>query len=288
MRLDLKSPCKINLILRVFERRADGYHRVETVMVKLALHDDIVVGVEEGDGILVRVPANPVLENDQNLAVRAARLFCETSGKKARVTIEITKRIPVAGGLGGGSSNGAAVLLALQKSLGGISDDLLLKMGLKLGADVPFFIQPGNWGIGRGIGDDIRPWQSLPSRPIVLVNPGFPVPTAKVYRALGRPLTPEVRDGNSSALRKEPKSWSDLKGLFSVGNDLQAAAEKLYPDIQTIRVALSERGADFAQMSGSGGSVFGLFSERKKAESAANDLQKRWKIVIVTETAADG
>ncbi|MFH1018509.1 MAG: 4-(cytidine 5'-diphospho)-2-C-methyl-D-erythritol kinase [Pseudomonadota bacterium] len=283
MSAPLKSPAKINLWLRVFERMPSGYHRIETGMLKLDLADDIDLRIGSGTGIRISVPGFPDLETDANLAVRAAKAYFEAAGTDRSVEIRITKRIPIGGGLGGGSSDAGTVLMALQKGLKGLDPVRLRSIGAALGADVPFFMESASFGHAKGIGEDVSFEKAPPSRPVLLVNPGFPVSTAEAYQALNRSLTWEGPDGSSFAPQSGPKNWHDLERLMAFGNDLQEVVERIYPEIRGIREGLREAGSVFAQMSGSGSTVFGLFDRGEQAEAAVSKLDPRWK-VTVTET----
>lgn len=178
------APAKINLILRVFEKRPDGFHRIETVMQKLDWGDDVSVEVGEGEGISVAVKDHPELDGSENLAWRAAKLYLEASGVRKRLKIEIVKRTFIAAGLGGGSSDGAAVLIGLQKQLGALSLGSVRELAAKLGSDVPFFLSESPLAAGFGRGEEIVAWPTLPRRSVVLANPGFPVSTAEAYQSL--------------------------------------------------------------------------------------------------------
>ncbi|MFH1017599.1 MAG: 4-(cytidine 5'-diphospho)-2-C-methyl-D-erythritol kinase [Pseudomonadota bacterium] len=279
----MKSPAKINLWLRVFERMPSGYHRIETGMVKLGLTDDLDIEIRSGSGVRVSVPGFPQLETETNLAVRAAKAYLEAAGIERSVGIRIGKRIPVGGGLGGGSSDAGTVLTALQNDLKGLDPVRLRSIGAALGADVPFFTEPSAFGFATGIGEEVSFGQAPPSRPVLLVNPGFPVSTAEAYRALNRSLTWDGPDGSSFAPRFGTKNWHDLERLMTFGNDLQEVVEHIYPEIRRIREGLREAGAVFAQMSGSGSTVFGLFDRGEQADRAVSKLDPRWK-VTVTET----
>ncbi len=275
----VKAPAKINLWLRVFEKMPSGYHRIETGMIKLDLADDIDIQTKPGTGIRVSVPGFRELETDANLAVRAAKAYLEAAGIERSVEIHIEKRIPIGGGLGGGSSDAGTVLTALQKDLKALDAVRLRSIGAALGADVPFFLDPSAFGLAKGIGEDLLFRKAPPSRPVLLVNPGFPVSTAEAYQALNRSLTWEGPNGSSFAPRSGPENWHDLGRLMTFGNDLQEVVERIYPEICRIRNGLSEAGAVFAQMSGSGSTVFGLFDDPRDMDRAIAKLDPHWKVV---------
>lgn len=285
-KLSQPAPAKINLYLRVLDRGPDGYHGVETAMAKLDLADTVRITYKDAGGVRIRVPGFKFLESESNLAVKAARAFFEEMGQPVpSLQIEIDKRIPIGGGLGGGSSDAAAVLNLLARQEKGMTEERLLQIASKLGADVPFLTHPASWGLGTRRGDEITPWPTFPSIPTVLVAPNFGVSTAEAYKALGRPLTKGPSDDNPSRLPKAPKNWSDLEGLLRIGNDLQEVVERKHPEIREIRLQLTKLGAAAAQMSGSGSTVFGFFSSAQEASAAAKRLGSGWR-VIETRTAA--
>jgi 4-diphosphocytidyl-2-C-methyl-D-erythritol kinase len=277
------APAKINWILKVFERRPDGFHRIETVMIKTGLADDLEISVSDGDGIDVTVEDDPSLSSPENLGWKAAEAYLREAGVRKAVSIWMRKRIFVAAGLGGGSSDAAAVLRGLERNMGCLGPSKLRDLGAKLGSDVPFFLHDCQVGIGMGRGEEIVSWPSLPSRPLLLVNPGFPVSTKTAYEKLGRGLTWEGPGDTPLALARRPEKWSDLTGLLRARNDLQEVVERLHPEIAGIRHRLREAGAEISQMSGSGGTVFGLFGNREIARGAEREMGKRWSTVL-TET----
>lgn len=280
MQLLEKAPAKINLILRVFERRPDGFHRIETLMMKIGLCDDVEISVSDGKGVSATVDEAPELSGPSNLAWKAAAAYLEEARIQKGVTIRITKRIFVAGGLGGGSSDAAAVLRGLETLFKALGPEKQIEVGARIGSDVPFFLHPAELALATGRGEKITPWAGFPPRPVLLVNPGFPVSAQTAYEALGRPLTWEEPGGSNLALARKPEKWSDLTGLLKPRNDLQEVVERLHPEIASIRKGLIEQGADLAQMSGSGGTVFGLFEDWKVARSAEREVKRSWSAVL--------
>src|SRR5512139_1382956 len=173
---------KVNLILDVLGKRPDGYHEVAMLMVRLSLHDRVTVALVADGGISVTCPGLDLAADEENIAARAARLFLAHTGEQTGVAIRIAKQIPAAAGLGGGSSDAAAVLLALNDLLDTqLSRGELQTLGVRLGADVPFFLCGAMAAWATGIGERLTPWRGLPPCWLVLVNPGFAVSTAWVY-----------------------------------------------------------------------------------------------------------
>lgn len=266
MQRTVSAPAKVNLILDVVGKRPDGYHDVAMLMVRLSLHDRVRVALTTGSDIVATCPGLELAAGEQNIAARAARLFLDHTGSRAGVVIAIDKQIPAAAGLGGGSSNAAAVLLALNDLLGaGLSRSELQSLGVRLGADVPFFLCDEMAAWATGIGEILEPWRGLPPCHLVLVNPRFAVSTAWVYQNLG--LT---HSRHLSKIPRFPEKMEDLADLLR--NDLEAVTSARHPEIVDIKGRLVKAGALGALMSGSGPTVFGVFVEQAVAAAAARQL----------------
>ncbi len=284
----LEAPAKINLYLRVVGRRADGYHLLATLMQKLSLHDQLEMYPSAG-GITLECPNSDLPVNDENIALRAALLFHfslqdrlpDTFG----VRIILRKTIPVAAGLGGGSSDAAAVLIGLDRLYRtGCSKQELAELGLQLGADVPFFIYDWPTAWATGIGEQLTEARGLVGGSVLLVNPGFPVSTKWVYENL--PLTSEEKNFNlSDSLSKrddcrEENSFSQSSfESRDVLNDLEQVTEGSFKEITFIKEQLLSAGADSALMSGSGPTVFGIFSagREEQAQACVRRMLMRYK-----------
>ncbi|MDT8334844.1 MAG: 4-(cytidine 5'-diphospho)-2-C-methyl-D-erythritol kinase [Desulfurivibrionaceae bacterium] len=286
------APAKINLYLRVKGRRPDGYHELESVMQKLVLADFVRVAVDEGSGIALSCPAAGLPEDDTNLAWRAARLFLDETGLERRVAITLDKKIPVAAGLGGGSSDAAAVLLVLNELLrSGLDEEALLKMAVRLGADVPFFIKdhcPA--ALAEGIGERLSPVAGIQNCDVVLVNPGFPVSTRWVFAnfALTTNRNPYILapgKDSQSGIYFGPDEADFLKRVGPEGffNDLEAVTIDRYPEIESIKNSMLAEGAMVALMSGSGPTVFGIFTDHRIAISCFEKFRSSYgKNVFLT------
>ena len=266
MQRTLAAHAKVNFILDVLGRRPNGYHDVAMLMVRLSLHDRVRVRLTAGAEITVTCPGLELAPGEDNIAARAARLFLEHAGRQSGVDIRIDKHIPAAAGMGGGSSNAAAVLLALNDLLDtGLSRSELQSLGVRLGADVPFFLCGEMAAWATGIGECLQAWRGLPPCHLVLVNPRFAVSTAWVYQNLGlthaRPAT---------KIPRFPERMADLAGLLR--NDLEAVTSSRHPEIAAIKERLLASGALAALMSGSGPTVFGLFVDAETAGRAAAQL----------------
>lgn len=265
--ITLQAPAKINFRLDVLRKRTDGYHDLRMLMQRISLYDDIELTLTASPGITVLVNSDAVPAGPDNIAWRAAAALLQQSGSTAGVRIRIDKRIPVAAGLGGGSSNAATTLIGLNRLLAlGYSDAELMNIGLQLGADVPFFIF-GQPAIAEGIGEKLTAVAGLPQLPLVIVNPGIPVATAWVYQNLR--LTTEKVAAKIPLLYE---SAADLCGILS--NDLEAVTISRFPVIREIKEQLIAAGAIGALMSGSGASVFAVFTDETTAKSAAGQLAR--------------
>lgn len=283
MQFSVQSPAKINLHLKVFEKNADGYHRVETTMVKIGLFDEIHFEITDGNTLDVVVTSPfEFLSGKDNLAFKAADLLLKSTALQKLVKIRITKNIPLGAGLGGGSSNAGVVLYSLNKHLGEpLSEKQLMELGRKLGADVPFFIQNHDFGFMKGRGDELVESCNFPALPMLVVYPNINASTAKVYQNLGRSLTWKGPNGISGSCNRHVSTWKDIDFLLEAGNDLQDVTIEMHPVIDQIRVQLKEHGAYFSQMSGSGASVFGLFNDEAAAKNAAQHFEKDFQCFYV-------
>jgi 4-diphosphocytidyl-2-C-methyl-D-erythritol kinase len=260
--LRLRAPAKLNLGLRVLARRPDGYHEIETLFVPIDWCDDLDVRVGERPGIHLTVLGADLPSDASNLAVRAAALACAETGLAPRLELRLRKRIPVAAGLGGGSSDAAAALRAVRQLSGSpLPESRWRELALRLGADVPFFLDPRP-SIGRGLGEQLEPLTDFPRLWCVLVAFPFGVSTAEVYQGATRELT----------LPRAPSSIPALLGpglAASPPNDLEAFTVRHHPEIELARAALRDRGASVTGMSGSGPTVYGCFESRAQAQHAA-------------------
>jgi 4-diphosphocytidyl-2-C-methyl-D-erythritol kinase len=267
--LRVRSYAKVNLGLEVLGTRADGYHELRTLFQTVDLHDDVRLRPTRG-AIAVSCAHPGVPEDATNLAWRAAdalRRYARTSGG---VEIRIDKRIPVAGGLGGGSSNAAATLLGLDRLWGtALGLDGLLPIARRLGADVPYFLYGGT-ALGLARGDEIYPLRRQVRGHVVIVDPGRPISTAAVFARVDASLTP--REISNTIFRFVSRDLEGKDAFPVLANDLERAALEEAPDLARavgrIRDALVREGALLASLSGSGSSYFGLFDDPQRARRA--------------------
>jgi 4-diphosphocytidyl-2-C-methyl-D-erythritol kinase len=278
--ITLPAFAKINLGLRVLGRRADGYHEIRTVFQTVTLHDTLSFEPAPG-GRLELACTDPTIPTDEsNLVLRAASLLRERRGVSRGARARLEKSIPAGGGLGGGSSDAAAALLALNY-LWNLAADAreLSELGARLGADVPFFLTGGT-ALGTGTGTDIKPLEDAPKRRLVVVTPSVRVSTAEAYKALSAPaLTKADGVDNLSVSRTEADFPDSLCDVMS--NDFEAVVVRLHPEVGRARDALLGAGAVQASLSGSGSSVYGVFENELEAGRAARQLggaEASWRV----------
>ena len=265
-RITVKSNAKINLGLDVTGTLPNGYHTVKMIMQTISLTDSLYFEKRKDNRIILQtnLPFLPV--NEKNIVYKAIKLFQEKSTLSLGIYCRITKHIPVAAGMAGGSGNAAAALLALNELYNtGFSTQTLLEMGLKLGADVPYCIL-GKTALAEGIGEKLTPLPPPPPAKILIVKPPVSVSTAEVYSGLelnSDTVHPDI-DACISALKN-----NSLKDLCAgLGNILEDVTIKLHPEIAVIKKTMLELGADGSLMSGSGPTVFGLFGDPDAAGKA--------------------
>jgi 4-diphosphocytidyl-2-C-methyl-D-erythritol kinase len=264
--LHLESPAKVNLRLEILKKREDGYHELRTVFQKISLHDTLHFSLKKGRGVSIKAdyPKLPVGKN--NLVYKAAQSMLKVSGYKEGIHVEIEKRIPLGAGLGGGSSNAATTLRALNQLLEiGLSKKELMGMGLEIGADVPFFFLKGA-AIGSGIGERLKKVK-LPNLWYVLIYPNFEVSTRWAYQNLV--LTNQQFHINLHEFLKTPGGISRI-----LLNHLEAVVSKKYPQIGLMKKTLFSAGALGALMTGSGPTVFGFFQEERSSTVAYEKIKK--------------
>jgi len=295
----LSSPAKINLHLTILGKRPDGYHDLSMLMEKVSLCDAIRLemiphGIEVSDTLGGDPPARIPVE--KNLVYRAAQTLAQVSDPcrgvpPAGVRIHLTKSIPMGGGLGGGSSNAATVLKALN-TLWGLHHPVekLIPLAAKLGADVPFFLVDGPAFV-TGIGDLITPLGNLAKLWIIIINPGVSVPTPWAYQEwdasrcqvrLGgmAPNEPGTLTLQNLSVR-QPRTFGEV--LQALHNDFETVVFPKYPEIRRAKEALLKAGAQGALMSGSGSTVFGLFETKQARDASLGQIKKEkdWKLWAV-------
>lgn len=280
--INLKSPAKLNLYLRVINKRQDGYHNIETIFERINLCDEIELKKRQDSKIIVSCDYPNVPCDRSNLAYKAAKILKKDFPDVSGIDIIIRKNIPVAAGLGGGSSNAASVLLGLnrlwQLKLG---ERRLLNYASKIGSDVSFFIKEKSFALGTGRGDGIRILPNIRTFWHILIVPQLKIYSKDIYRGLNLKLTRPKVNVNMLIYALRNSNFNLLqKYIFNV---LEHRVLRKYPGIFNIKKELKSLGVKINSLSGSGCAVFGLISSRKEGELIRNKLKthKRWKVFVV-------
>lgn len=264
--ISVKAYAKINIGLDVLRRRSDGYHDVCMIMQSLSLHDDLTIKTTGKEDISLKSNLVYLPNDKRNLVYKAAALFMEANSIKCGLEINLNKKIPVAAGLAGGSSDAAAALKGLNRLFNvGMSDADLMQLGVKIGADVPYCILLGT-ALSEGIGEKLTPLPPLPDCHILLVKPDISVSTKQVYESLRLDAStthPDI-EGMKDALVS-----ADLDALTAkMANLLESVTIRMHPIIDEIKKDMIKVGAMNSLMSGSGPTVFGIFRKKSLAEKA--------------------
>ncbi|MFL5541430.1 MAG: 4-(cytidine 5'-diphospho)-2-C-methyl-D-erythritol kinase [Longimicrobiaceae bacterium] len=284
-RVEVAAPAKVNLRLCILAREESGYHQLETVFCAISLADRVVVARGEA-GIRLEVEGGvDVGPPGRNLAVRAAERFHRETGIAPAVDLHLTKHIPAAAGLGGGSSDAAAVLRALNALHGDpLPRAALLQLAIELGADVPFFLCGSPLALAWGRGERLLPLPPLPSRPVLVAHPGQAMPTADAFREVaalrGGAHAPEAGMIDPDALR----SWDGVAALAR--NDFEPVVLRRIPSLSAGLSAMREAGARISLVAGSGASIFAVFDSADAHEAASAQLDAlgmcTWRVETLT------
>jgi len=277
----VKSFAKINLGLEIVGKRPDGYHDIRTLFQSIGLADTIEIE-PAADGLIRLEGDDPSIAWDEtNLVHRAARLLRERTGVRAGARIRVAKAVPAGKGLGGGSSNAAATLLALDRlwSLG-LDPGTLAELALALGSDVPYFLQ-GGLCLGEGRGEALRRLADFPPLPCVLVFPPYPIWTAGVYADVESSLTSSAKD--SKIMR-----FLDTADFGLLENDLERVIFRRHPELEDFKKFFRDNGAALSLVTGSGSAVFGLFPERDEARMALDRLRGKSEARLVETLPREG
>ena len=282
----LSAPAKINLGLAVQERRADGFHNLSTIFLKISLADEVTIADTAGPGIAVKCGHPAVPDDSSNLVYRAAAsLQPASAGRGARISLR--KSIPVAAGLGGGSSDAAATLSGLNSlwnlQMGAVE---LARHAAAIGADVPFFLLPDAAAFARGRGDELEPVACPVALSLVLVKPSLNISTAWAYRQLGPPLTDNA---HATTILLRHLEASDIEGLGKACfNDFEPVMLARFAVLRTIKRALTQPGVYGVSMSGSGPAMYALCRSRDVAREVAKRIRNRGWQVWVCQTWRSG
>ncbi|GAB4334978.1 MAG: 4-(cytidine 5'-diphospho)-2-C-methyl-D-erythritol kinase [Calditrichia bacterium] len=274
-----KAGAKINLGLRVVNKRADGYHNLESIFQEVDLFDTLEISQSE-NGIKF-VSNDPELgEGENNLCIRACQVFEEETGIPLHIQIRLEKLIPKGAGLGGGSSDAAACLRALNRFYGaGLRRGDLIRLAARIGSDVPFFVVGGT-ALVKGRGEVVMPVLHFPKNyRVLLVYPNLHTPTPQIFKKFQLGLTHYPPNVKFEAVICRVEAVKDFKLVFF--NDLEKVTKSVYPVVNEIKERLYSVGAEFASMSGSGSVVFGLFEDRVEVSSesmkeAFGDFWVKW------------
>jgi 4-diphosphocytidyl-2-C-methyl-D-erythritol kinase len=270
-----RAPAKVNLTLHILGRRADdGYHALESLVAFAGTADRLTLDPAAPLGLTVSGPtAGPAGPTGDNLVLRAARHLAARVPGLRMGAFHLTKRLPVAAGIGGGSSDAAAALRLLARLNGlPLDDAAVVAAARETGADVPVCLDP-RARMMRGVGDEIGAPLDLAPLPAVLINPGVPVPTAPVFKALGLAVGQSLPGAEHPTIDEGLGGEALVAAIAPARNDLEPPALTVAPVIGTVLAALRERGCRLARMSGSGATVFALFADRRGAVRAASGLR---------------
>ncbi len=271
--MQILAPAKINLGLRILGRRDDGFHEIDTLMVPLAFGD--TVGLESAPGDEIRLEVHPpiVAAGPGNLAWRAASILRDRTGVRRGVSIRIEKRIPVGSGLGGGSSDAAAVLKGLNRLWAlGLEETILASWGAELGSDVPFFVV-GRCCRCRGRGERLDPVGGVGPFHVLLANPGFEISTAWAYESVDRSSSCLTGDSAENSLAHRIRQHGAVPALR---NDFEDVVFRKYPLLEWMKEELEQTDPLGASLSGSGATVFSLYETAEAAGRAAGALRERF------------
>ncbi|MBA3507887.1 MAG: 4-(cytidine 5'-diphospho)-2-C-methyl-D-erythritol kinase [Betaproteobacteria bacterium] len=284
--ITLKAPAKINLTLEVVGRLPNGYHTIRSVFVRLdKLSDTIELRITRSEtGITLSTTSKDIPTDKTNICHRAAAAYFAATGETAGVAIHIEKNIPVAAGMGGGSSDAASVFVGLNNYFKAMSPRKLEALGGDIGKDVPFFIRGAAVCRVSGMGEGITPLRSFPRMHFLIVHPGIAISTADAYRALGQRvwfMSNAARADISSAMARAVRARDVGKIAATLFNDFEACMEHAHPVIKEIKQALLAFGARGALMTGSGSAVFGIYASRKALLNAERILKTHYADYVI-------
>ena len=280
--MNIKAHAKLNLTLDIIRKREDGYHDLQMVMQSVSLCDELVITPAEGVGAM-NTNLSYLPADGRNLAQMAAAAFREATGLGGEVDIAIEKNIPVCAGMGGGSSDAAAVLRAMNEMTGaGLSVAELAKIGEAVGSDVPYCVMGGT-ALAEGRGEILTPLPSLPHCWVAVCKPSFPVSTPQLFgRVDVRKIVRRPDTAGLLAALEEGDLIGVARRMYNVFEDVMEPRRR--GEIDSIKAAMIDCGALGASMSGSGPTVFGLFDDKQMAEQAVFRLGELYKNVYLTET----
>ena len=277
--IEQKAYAKLNLTLDVLGKRPDGYHDIQSVMQLISLCDDVSLDVGTGEDWKLTCDQEGIPTDGTNLAWKAAGLFYQNLGKDPQgITIRLTKRIPAQAGLGGGSADAAAVLLALNRHEGSpFSQEQLLELAQKLGSDVPFLVAGGT-KLAKGRGEVLSDLPTMPQCFYLVVKPDFSVSTPALYQAIDQ--APEVYHPQTNAMVQALQKGDLLEVAGYLGNSFEPLVAAEHGEILAIRTVMEDCGALGSAMTGSGSAVFGIFDAFDMAAMASMQLMERYQTFL--------
>jgi 4-diphosphocytidyl-2-C-methyl-D-erythritol kinase len=279
----LPAHAKLNLLLRVLARESDGFHGLETLFCLVSLADSLRAERREGKGVTVDVAGADVGPPEQNLAVRAAGMVLDATGHRFAVHLSLEKRIPLRAGLGGGSSDGAAALVAVNQLAGNaVPRHELLQFAARLGSDVPFFLSGAPLALGWGRGERLLALPPLPAAPVLLVTPPVGVGTPEAYRWLDAARQSAGRRGAVALDLDALSRWGDIGRL--AGNDFESVVFARAPAIRAAFEALVRTRPVVCRMSGSGSTLFAVYRSARDRDDARSILGRKHGRVDAAET----
>lgn len=280
-KIDLDAPAKINLTLDVLHRRQDGYHELEMIMQTIKLKDRVSVRVIPEQAIQIFTDHIKLPIDGRNIAYKAAKMMIDEFKIDSGLKITLHKKIPVAAGLAGGSSNAAAVIMAVNElfELKKTKDELMV-LGKRIGADVPFCIQRGT-ALATGIGEKLEVLNKIPKLSLLLVKPPYAVSTKEVYSRLD---ISHIKQRPKTKAMIESIARQDVGGIAThLCNVLEEVTLELHPELKEIKKTLIQKGAMGSLMSGSGPTIFGIFENKVKAMKAAEEINWGKNYCLVSE-----
>lgn len=281
----MPAHAKLNLFLRVLAREADGYHGLETLFCLVSLADELRAERREGRGVTLEVEGADVGPPAENLALRGAASVLAATGERFAVHLTLTKRVPARAGLGGGSSDAAAALVAVNRLAGdAVPRHELLQLAARLGSDVPFFLSGAPLALGWAHGERLLRLPSLPAAPALLLVPPVPVSTPEAYGWVDKARQSAGRRGAVALDLDALSTWGDIGRM--AGNDFESAVFARHPPVRAAFEALVGTGPLVCRMSGSGAALFAVYRSQRDREDARMMLGRKHGALIPVETLA--
>lgn len=279
----LDCHAKVNLLLRVLAREDDGFHGLETLFCRVELADRLEVERRDGHDVTIEVAGAEVGAPDENLAVRAARMVLDATGRRFGVHLHLEKRIPVRAGLGGGSSDGAAALVAVNQLAGNaVPRHELLQFATRLGSDVPFLLSGAPLALAWGHGERLLRLPPLPVAPVLLLTPPVPIASAEAYRWVDEARQGVGRRGSVALDLDALAGWGDIGRM--AGNDFESPVFARHPPVRAAFEAMVGTRPLVCRMSGSGATLFAIYRSARDRDDAMMALGRKHGSLTATQT----